>query len=414
MRSNSSADRSGSPTSRSRSRRARRRRSRSSSKESSSIRRCWPTSARRRRPCTSTSSASGPAWSAGAFAEALIAKAAEGVPVRLVVDRQGTDPDRASRDFYDRLLAAGIEVGVVRATQPRAPRGLLGAGGAVRWNRASSGTSTTASSSSSTGASAGSAERASRTTSRTAASTTLSPRDGAGRLPAPARLPRQLPLARRRDPGRRGRRALPGARPGRTGSRPSCSTTRRAGSGRSRRRSRGCWTRARDAGRRQSLRHRPRDDPADRARRAARGARAAVRARRGEQLGLRRRAAVPPQGAARCRRAHPRVSDDAAREGVRAGRRGGARRHVQPRGLEPEAVLRDRRARAFARAGGAVRGAVLGPRRGRVAPGRVAHRASGRAARQQPSPRSHPCSSSRVSPGWRIRTSTSVTSRANS
>jgi cardiolipin synthase A/B len=68
------------------------------------------------------------------FAEALIAKSAEGVPVRLVVDRQGTDPDRASRDFYGRLLAAGIEVGVVRAAQPRAPHGLLGSGGAVRWN----------------------------------------------------------------------------------------------------------------------------------------------------------------------------------------------------------------------------------------------------------------------------------------
>ena len=54
--------------------------------------------------------------------------------MRLVVDRQGTDPDRASRDFYGRLLAAGIEVGVVRAAQPRAPGGLLGAGGAVRWN----------------------------------------------------------------------------------------------------------------------------------------------------------------------------------------------------------------------------------------------------------------------------------------
>ena len=68
------------------------------------------------------------------FAEALIAKSAEGVPVRLVVDRQGTDPDRGSRDFYRRLLAAGIEVGVVRAAQPRAPGGLLGAEGAVRWN----------------------------------------------------------------------------------------------------------------------------------------------------------------------------------------------------------------------------------------------------------------------------------------
>ena len=68
------------------------------------------------------------------FAEALIAKALEGVRVRLVVDRQGTDPDQASRDFYKRLLAAGIEVGVVRAAQVRAQSGLLGSRGAVRWN----------------------------------------------------------------------------------------------------------------------------------------------------------------------------------------------------------------------------------------------------------------------------------------
>jgi cardiolipin synthase A/B len=69
-----------------------------------------------------------------AFAEALVAKAADGVRVRLVVDRQGSDPERASRDLYDRLLAGGVEVGVVRATQVRGPSGLLGAGGASRWN----------------------------------------------------------------------------------------------------------------------------------------------------------------------------------------------------------------------------------------------------------------------------------------
>src|SRR6187551_1646577 len=56
-----------------------------------------------------------------AFAEVLLAKAAEGVPVRLVVDRQGSDPDRKSQAFYDRLLAGGIDVRVVRAVQLRAP-----------------------------------------------------------------------------------------------------------------------------------------------------------------------------------------------------------------------------------------------------------------------------------------------------
>jgi cardiolipin synthase len=71
-----------------------------------------------------------------AFADALIGKAAEGVPVRLVVDRQGSDPERGARDLYDRLLAAGIEICVVRATQARAPAGPLGRAGATRWNLA--------------------------------------------------------------------------------------------------------------------------------------------------------------------------------------------------------------------------------------------------------------------------------------
>jgi cardiolipin synthase len=56
------------------------------------------------------------------------------VPVRLVVDRQGSDPDRSSRAFYERLLAAGIEVRVVRATQPRAPAQPVAAGSAPQWN----------------------------------------------------------------------------------------------------------------------------------------------------------------------------------------------------------------------------------------------------------------------------------------
>jgi cardiolipin synthase len=69
-----------------------------------------------------------------AFADALVAKAATGVPVRLVVDRQGSDPERSSRALYDRLTAAGIQICVVRATKPRAPVGLLGGDGELRWN----------------------------------------------------------------------------------------------------------------------------------------------------------------------------------------------------------------------------------------------------------------------------------------
>ena len=69
-----------------------------------------------------------------AFADALVAKAASGVPVRLVVDRQGSDPEGGSRALYDRLTAAGIEVCVTRATKPRAPAGPLGGEGEIRWN----------------------------------------------------------------------------------------------------------------------------------------------------------------------------------------------------------------------------------------------------------------------------------------
>jgi cardiolipin synthase A/B len=68
------------------------------------------------------------------FAEVLLAKAAEGVPVRLVVDRQGSDPERGSQAFYERLTAAGVEVCVVRATKPRVQVGPLGRGGETRWN----------------------------------------------------------------------------------------------------------------------------------------------------------------------------------------------------------------------------------------------------------------------------------------
>jgi cardiolipin synthase A/B len=71
-----------------------------------------------------------------AFAEALVATAATGVPVRLVVDGQGSDPERSSRALYDRLTAAGVEVCVVRATKPRAQVGPLGGNGATRRNLA--------------------------------------------------------------------------------------------------------------------------------------------------------------------------------------------------------------------------------------------------------------------------------------
>jgi cardiolipin synthase len=68
------------------------------------------------------------------FAHALLAKAREGVRVRVVVDRQGSDPDRSSRAFYDDLLTGGVEVRVVRATQLRASSVPVAGAGASRWN----------------------------------------------------------------------------------------------------------------------------------------------------------------------------------------------------------------------------------------------------------------------------------------
>ena len=69
-----------------------------------------------------------------AFADALLAKAAEGVPVRLAVDRQGSDPERSSKAFYDRLTRGGVQVCVVRATRPRVSVGPIGGDGPMRWN----------------------------------------------------------------------------------------------------------------------------------------------------------------------------------------------------------------------------------------------------------------------------------------
>jgi cardiolipin synthase len=68
------------------------------------------------------------------FAEVLADKARAGVPVRLVVDKQGSDPEGGSRAFYERLTDAGAEVCVVRATKARAPYGPLGAARPTRWN----------------------------------------------------------------------------------------------------------------------------------------------------------------------------------------------------------------------------------------------------------------------------------------
>jgi cardiolipin synthase len=68
------------------------------------------------------------------FEAALVAKAAEGVPVRVVVDSKGSDPEGGSKELYERLVAAGIQVCTTRATKLRAQAGPLGGSGPVRWN----------------------------------------------------------------------------------------------------------------------------------------------------------------------------------------------------------------------------------------------------------------------------------------
>jgi cardiolipin synthase A/B len=67
------------------------------------------------------------------FADALLERASAGVTVRLVVDSRGSDPDGSSRAFYERLVRGGIDVRVVRATQPRAPTQPASTGRESRW-----------------------------------------------------------------------------------------------------------------------------------------------------------------------------------------------------------------------------------------------------------------------------------------
>lgn len=67
------------------------------------------------------------------FADALLRKAGTGVAVRVIVDRQGSDPDRSGRAFFERLLAGGVEVRVVRATQLRAPLQPVASGASEHW-----------------------------------------------------------------------------------------------------------------------------------------------------------------------------------------------------------------------------------------------------------------------------------------
>jgi cardiolipin synthase len=66
------------------------------------------------------------------FADALVAKAEEGVAVRLVVDTNGSDPLGSSRVMYDRLAGVGVEVVVNVGNRPRAASGPIGRTGPRR------------------------------------------------------------------------------------------------------------------------------------------------------------------------------------------------------------------------------------------------------------------------------------------
>jgi cardiolipin synthase len=69
-----------------------------------------------------------------AFVETLVAKAAEGVSVRVVVDSGGSAPEKGSREHYRRLTDGGVTVCVVRASSLRSSFVPLGEAGTKRWN----------------------------------------------------------------------------------------------------------------------------------------------------------------------------------------------------------------------------------------------------------------------------------------
>jgi cardiolipin synthase A/B len=73
------------------------------------------------------------------FVDTLVAKAAEGVSVRVVVDSGGSAPEKSSREHYRRLTDGGVKVCVARASKLRASVVPLGETGAKRWNLAAVG-----------------------------------------------------------------------------------------------------------------------------------------------------------------------------------------------------------------------------------------------------------------------------------
>ena len=152
------------------------------------------------------------------FANALLAKAAEGVAVRVVVDRVGSRPGR-SGGFYERLRAGGVEVRVVRAPGAHRPPEALRRRRPRRLGR----------------------RRGDRgPLRRWSLPRPVRPPHGAGGRAAAARVPRQLPLARRGRPASSSTASSPSS--SRARSRRRCSTTRPARTVPSRPPSRSCST----------------------------------------------------------------------------------------------------------------------------------------------------------------------------
>ena len=114
-------------------------------------------------------------WREGAvgtrMAELLQRKLAEGVEVRVLVDRLGSRPYGAARAMFTGLASAGAEI-VVSDFSPLDRQGLFPDRQRLVWRDGSSAASTIASCTWSTGQSRGPAAPAWRITSRTAASTT--------------------------------------------------------------------------------------------------------------------------------------------------------------------------------------------------------------------------------------------------
>ena len=279
------------------------------------------------------------------FAAALIAKAQEGVPVRLIVDRQGSDPERGSREFYERLTEAGIQVCV------DARHTAAGAARAARRRRGDRLEPERA------GAHRPSQGRRRRRSDRLGRWCRNRGSFRERRVSRPVRPRRRARSSRScsscsspacAGSAARSRRAVSRARSrrstrARAPSRQSCSTTRRVGSGRSPTAIAALIDGARDTLDVVNPYVTDRGMIGRIVAAADRGARVRLFVPgEPQQLGLWRGRAVPPQAADRGRRADPGLSEDAAREGVRRRRRARARRHLQPRGVEPEAILRDR------------------------------------------------------------------------